>query len=787
MNARDRKIKLGVLAMAVQGALAAMCAAMPAWADDAQEAALKMPTNSVEFGGLSVSKDSAKFGEYTGLNKSGGYVIGNVDIRGGNAYGDGGGTMRWSIFGADLGLTSRSLGATVAEQGRWNLGINFDQLTHYTADTYQTPYLGGMGGNSFVLPGGFAAANPNTRLLTAAQRSAFQTVDINNSRDNTSFTGGFHFNEQWSFKFDYNHLDQSGSKLMGFASAGIGTVLGEKTSILPMTTDSKTDMVNASMNWIGEKGHATASYFGSFYRDSYSGVTFQTFAGAGAPSTQTMSTNPSNNFNQLNLTGGYAFNSRTKLAGGLSYGRNTQNASYGGSVDAFMMTTPPPVSSLGGSVVSTHADIKLTDQTTRNLGLSAAFKYDDRDNRTSSRAYNFHAIDGLTHDANYPNPAYHIKKSQLELAGDYRFSASQKLRLAYTHDDIDRKCDNYAVIAPSIISGNLNTYPSGTNCLTATGTKEDKFGATWRLRAAEAWNFDAGYQYSDRKTTFDQNAIAPFIGTDGNPNLAAPAATLIRGLNAAEYRGFHPFFDASRTQQMLKAGANWQATERLSLLAKGRIAQDDYDTPYGMQKGGTQGLSFDATYQYREGGNVTAYVTGQERTRDMTNLQRSPTLAGVAASPTAVALPSGGTWTNKMKDSDTTFGIALRQDGLMAGKLDILGDALYSFGKTSYNTGLNYSTVTSGGLTCADPSIFTCVGLPDIKSTMTQFKLTGNYRIDKSGKVSVGYLYRRLKNDDFYYNGLQNGFTPTSVLPTNQQPLNYNVNVIWASYTYTFQ
>src|SRR4029077_15080863 len=136
-------------------------------------------------------------------NKSGGYIIGNIDIRGGDAYGDGGGRMRWSITGTDLGLTSRSLGAAVSSQGQWFLGINFDQLTHYTSDSFRTPYRGSMDGNSFTLPAGFGAAAPNTRTLSAAQLGAFQNMDINNSRDNSSFTGGFNLNKEWAFKFDY--------------------------------------------------------------------------------------------------------------------------------------------------------------------------------------------------------------------------------------------------------------------------------------------------------------------------------------------------------------------------------------------------------------------------------------------------------------------------------------------------------------------------------------------------------------------------------------------------------
>ena len=121
----------------------------------------------------------------------------------------------------------------------------------------------------------------------------------------------------------------------------------------------------------------------------------------------------------------------------------------------------------------------------------------------------------------------------------------------------------------------------------------------------------------------------------------------------------------------------------------------------------------------------------------------------------------------------------------MHGKLDLTGDLTYSLGKTAYSTVLNYSLLS--GLPCTDPSIFTCVPLPDIRSAMIQFKLNGTYKLDKSSKLAVGYLFRRLDSDDYYYNGLQSGSTPSSVLPTNQTAPSYAVNLVWVNYMYTFR
>jgi MtrB/PioB family decaheme-associated outer membrane protein len=785
MKTRNGKMKVRALALAVEAVLIAMYA-MPAHADDEPVANLKLPTNFVEIGAMNVSRDSAKFGEYTGLNKSGDYLIGNFGVRGGDAYGDGNGTKRWALTGSDLGLTSRSLGATMSDQGRWSLGISFDQLTHYTSDSYQTPYTGSNGGNSFTLPGFGLVAGSNTRTgLSPAQLGQFHTLDISNTRDNTSLTGSVILDRQWNITLDFNHLDRSGSKLFGFGSSQIGTGVGgtEKVSILPVPLNFTTDTATLALNWLGDKGHATASYFGSFFRDNSNGVSFQTWGGT-AVGTQTMSTPPSNDLHQLNLTGGYAFSNRTKLAGGLSYSRNSQNAAY--AYDTAAMVTPSPTNSLNGSVATTHADVKLTDQTTKDLALSAALKYDNRDNRTSSNIYNFIAISG-GNIANYPNAPLSVKKSQVELAGDYRLDPKQKIRVAFNYDDTHRQCNQYAV------GGGTPAYAPGTNCVTVFSTKEDKLSATYRRKASDTLNLNVGYGYSDRRSERDLNARAPMIGLDGNATAATIASTAtggITGLNAGEFRGFNPFFEASRKQNMLKAGANWQASDRLSISAGGRYTDDNYDTTYGMQKGHAWSLNLDTTYSYRENGAISFYVSQQERTRDMTNDQRSPLSLPAAgnAGNTSIAVPSGATWNNNMKDTDTTIGLNLKQGGLMAGRLDLAGDLAYSLGKTGYNTTLNYNTTTLNGLaTCSDPTIFTCVALPDIKSAMIQFKLNGTYQLDKTSKLALGYLFRRLNADDYYYNGLQTGFTPTSVLPTNQTAPSYAVNMVWASYIYSFK
>lgn len=808
MKNRNRTMKLGTLALAVQGALLAMVA-VPAYAEEDELAALKNPTNFVEIGAASVSKNSAKYGEYSGANKSGGILIGSFGVRGGDGYGDANGTRRWAIKGSDLGLTSRSLGATLSEQGKWNLGVNYDELRHNTSTGYQTPYLGSMGGNNFVLPAGFPTTITNTTQVNNPTPAVglpvyipMQNVDVNNTRKTTSFTAGYNLTPEWKVTFDYNHLAQSGAKLMAFGTnppnAVAPLVGGEKVVILPNPTNYTTDTFNLALDWIGDKGHLSGGYYGSYFKDTYDRVNFQNFFGAatglGATAAiNVMTTAPSNRFDQLNLSGGYALSSSTRLAGGLSYGRNTQNSAF---VDPFvfgtvgagggLMVTAPLATSLNGLVVTSHADLKLTNQTTKDLALSAGIKFDERDNRTPSNIYNFNAISGNTasHSANYPNAPYSNRKTQLEVAGDYRLSSGQRIRLSYNRENVRRWCNQYAVGGRPAPAGSLllpvgtPIYTLGTNCVVAVASNDDRLSASYKFKASSGTDLSVGYVYSDRRTDSDRFARAPIGAPASNKGSMIPPAAVDPGgigLNAGDFVGFKPFFDASRKQHQVNARVNWQATELLSASLGGRVTDDRYtDATYGVQNGNSWSVNVDATYNYNENITFTPYWTQQHRQRTMTSLQTAAT----------VALPTPVMWTNRLMDEDTTFGLGAKRTGLLGGKLELLADLTHSMGATTYST-----HVLSGAAVaiCAGAAVGGCGDLPPFRNMLTQMKITGNYNLNKQDKVALGYTFQKLASNDWFYNAYQTGVVPNNIMPTNQQSGSYAFNVLTITYVHTFR
>lgn len=768
MNTDNEKMKVNVLALAVRCALmAAFAMPLSAQAEDEDEAvALKHPSNTVEFGALYVSQQSAKFGQYSGLEGQGFYGLGGFDIRGGKGYDGKDSALRWQLNGSNLGTTARTLGGSISEQGKWKFSLGYDELRHNITDTYQTPLQGETGGNTFNLPDDFGTINagssaPSARALNPTQLNAFHRKKEYTTRRNVPISASYFFSPEFSAQVDFNHLEQSGAKLIGTGSQGGINLLGgstgraEAVNIIMNPTQYTTESINAVLNWTGDKAHLSGGYYGSLFHNDYNSLSWQNALASGASAcsgpdcyvNNTMSTAPSNTLHQANLNGGYAFTPTTKLAGGFSYGYNKQDDSFAPTLipqangTPFDMMQPGglPVSSLNAHVETKHADLKLTNQSIKDLTLTAGFKYNERDNRTPSYTYLYHNIGGA--DYTGVNTPYSNRKTQYEVAADYRLTKNQKLRLAYDRDHTRRWCNGVA---------------GGAECVASPSSIEDKIGLTYRLKAFEDVNFNAGYSYATRNADFSQLYLAN-TGSYGGE------------INSQNKLSFVAYPYNSRQQHVMKTGVNWQATQKLDLGVNGRFSHDNYDATLGVQNGHSTAVNVDATYSYTENNSISAYWSWQTQERDLRSGNNgSPTLA-----PTNI-------WTNQLTNYSNAVGLLTRHGGLLGGKLEIIGDLSYALDTTSYSTQVPYDP------TCVDAGKLTCGTLPAIKNELLSFKLTGNYQVHKNGKVSLAYIYQKLNSSDYYYNGQAFGFTPNRVMPTGLREQDYTVNVVALSYLYNF-
>ena len=805
MKIRNEEMKVSIIALAIRCALLTTTT-LPfgayALADDDADA-LKKPTNTVNFGALYADQSSARFGQYNGLNSQGAYGLGGFDIRGGNGYDQSSNSaLRWKLGGSNLGTTSRELDGSVSDQGKWKVNLGYDELQHNITNSYQTPLQGNPGDNNFTLPSNFGSITPSipgnsnvrptiapinlpgTRSLSATQSTELNGVNESVNRKTGSFSTTYTFNPQFNAQIDYKHIDQSGAKLIGTGSQGginIGNGVGnngiqgsaEAVNILLNPTSYQTDNVNAVLNWKGDKGHITGGYYGSIFHDDYNSLSWQnaiitpgvpgtsgansSCSGTNCYTNNTMSTAPSNSLHQANLTGGYNFGFDTKIAGGFSYGYNQQNSSYAptsipqaiGGPSIMMQANGLPTSSLNGVVETKHGDIKLTNQSIKDLTLTAGYKINERDNNTASNTYLYNVINSTPYTG--VNTPYSNRKMQYEATAAYRITNAQNVNFGYEHESIKRWC---------------NGVVGGAQCVSSPASNEDKMNLAYRLKALDNVNFNAGYTYANRRADNDPS----FLANAGN--YASTTAVSSSALNAGNYLGYIAYPYANRNQNLGKAGVTWQITQKLDLGVNGRYTYDTYDAKLGVQNGQAAGVNVDATYNYAENSNVSAYWNWQNGQRNLRSAASGNGASQIVA-PTNI-------WSNKLNDNSNTVGVMTRRGGLFNGKLDLIGDLSYSLDTTRYSTQVPYNG------NCGLSTTLTCGALSPIKNEMWSLKLTSNYQLYKNGKLSLTYMYQKLNSNDYYYNAQQVGYTPNSLMPTNLQMQNYAINVIGLTYNHSF-
>jgi MtrB/PioB family decaheme-associated outer membrane protein len=884
MKTNKRCFVIRASVVVVQSTLAAWVVVSSAQAAEGDDPARQLiqPTNQIEVGGGYVSQDSFKFGQYNGLFNKGFYSTLNIDVRSADAP-DSDSALRWRVIGTDLGLDTRKITAEVGQQGKFRVSVGFDELRSNRSDTYQTPYLG-AGTNNLTLPAGWlvpvvpqvSATSGNFRGLdpiaglaaslvngvatppTAAQQAtvnkiiaadvpAFKNVDIGTTRK--KYDGGFSYqiDPQWEFKVSAVHEDKDGTKLMNMLSTASGTA----TVTLPDLIDQSTDQYNVSLNYTGEKAFLQAAYYGSIFKNHVDSMNWQN---PFLPTlTAQMSTAPSNEFHQITLTGGYHFSPTTKLVMFGSYARNTQNDQF--LADPGNSPLGLPASSLEGLVVTKAFNAKLTAKPATGLNLTAAYKFDDHDNRTPVNTYVFYdagepksgvspfnsalGLPAGTLGSNiniYANRPYSKKLNQFNLDADYAVAKGQALKFGYEYQKIDRSCSG-----------------SWINCADAPETRENTLRAEWRVNVIEDLSGRLSYAYSQRKVDYDENAwlslvpmanvvpsgatqsvlaflnqsglggfgaVAPWVPLQpGNLGLFFPNnSSLVQSFYGSrndihELIGMRRFAFADRDRDKGRAALNWQASDKLSLQGGLDYNKDNYThSMFGLTSAESWALNLDGTFVVSDAFTASAFYTYEDmRTRtagasySSGAITNTATVGGVAGN-TVVSGGCFGTvldknenakidpclnWNTDMRDKVDTLGGGVRYKGAMAGRLDLGGDLVFTKARTNNamtgGTYANNPAAVAGQPAVVPAVIFIPAGnLPTVKTNTIELKLTGQYAIDSKSAVRLLYWFQRLRSSDYAYDGMQFG-TITSVIPTNEQASNYNVNVVGISYVYRWQ
>jgi len=788
--------------------------------DNAELRELTTPQSTIEAGVLGVSNGSWKYGQYNGLPDSGAYGIGNFDIKGGGAY-DSKDATRWRLTGKNIGLETREFTGEYKDQGKYKLNFGYDEITQYKQGTYQTPYIG-AGGNELFLPPNWkypTTAN-NMRTLPGYDQPLFQGVELSTKR--RRFDGGFSYflDNEWEAKASMRHEERNGIQALG------APIVASRSVTLPNPISQSTDQINASINFTGEKAYGSLAYYGSIFHNDYNSVIFQnafSAPAAGNPKFGQMSSMPDNQFHQFIMNGGYNFSADTKLVGSGGYGRNWQDQNFlPYSTSTFAM---PTQGNLNGAVDFKNVNVKLTHKATKDLNFAASYKYDERENLTSVHTYQFPDVDTAGAGTNFRNNTPFSRRVQTgNLDANYTIAKGHNLKLGYEVQNIDRWCNG-----------------TWTSCVDSSTTLENIGKIDYRGNPIDRLTTNLGYAYSNRSAyNYNQDnaylasfqgpqtlsqlslydsylatgipAWGPFLGypTKGMPYpypgvfVNNNPVTLATGAgNALDINGLGRFNTAPRDRQSFHSLLSYQLTDKLALSVNGDYKYDNYyESNYGLQSSKNWSLNFDSSYNFSEDLSGHVFYTYQDifnKTAGSSagsNSNTGSTAAGsvvggcvnnVLAKNVAAKIDPCLNWLSNMGNNINTVGLGLKQKGLFSGKLDLNGDFLLSFAKTTTDiSGGQYSSVTGANATTGPFYYIPATNMPIVNTQTYQFKLNAKYSVNKASAVNLTYSFQHMWSNDYTYIGMQPFGTPTGVMPTNLQAPVYSIHAVGLSYIYNF-
>ena len=756
-------------------------------------------TNFFELGGgyNNVDGDGYKFGQYTGLYKTEGFGIANLNI----ANRDTSSGAYSNLWGWNLGVPSRQIGGGVGTQGRWGLTAEFDQLTNYQTDTAKFIF-NGLGSNKLSLPQGFTgitAGGQQPPANAAAILPFEQPFGIKVARDFFKAGGSFALGNGWELTGNYNYQNRDGTKLTG---AVIGNSGGNPRSvIIPYVIDDSTNQFEVALKYASEQAQFTLTYWYAKYANNNDSQTWQNpyglvsgwqaGSGVGFPTGYgRIGLEPDNNFQQLQANLAYNFTNATRVVATLQYSEGKQNQAFlPYTINTAPLVSPGlaapiplPQSSLNGKIDDTLFDVALTTRPTDKTFLKVSYKYDNRDNKTPSNQYLYVAGDSLNQPVIPPgrvpdqvnsnqirtNLPPGTTENKFVIDGDYRLGRGTALRGWYQYLKTDYK------VASDELRPNSNV---------------NEFGVELKSRANEVVNGNLKYVYDQRRGA-DFSTNAPYVASVTPPTLVAN--------NFDELPTTRYFFVADYNQSQIKGILSVTPEAPASAQLTVNWWERKYQGPdcggpndqlllnqtpplifpsqcQGLLKSTGQAYTLDGQYAAPGGWNLYAFYSWSQLNQNQAGRNFSGVTQG---SPTiGQSVDPNRNWSAGPKSTDNAVGIGAnwKPDGKpYDGGIQYL-----------YNQGVTAISTSAGpALVAALPAGTVFAPIPNAKSTLNSLQIFGKWQYNKNILLRANYWYQHYRSNNWAFDNA----TPVStnnVLLTGQSAPNYTANVIGISIAYT--
>lgn len=734
--------------------------------------------NYVELGVGYNSKDSYKFGEWSGLREDGAYPVVGFNWLSRNHEND---AAYWQVYGSGLGLETRVLSGEVGVQGRWKLTGGADRLVRSELDSGSYIHRN-LGSSRLTLaPGctGFASINGGTpNLQTAINNGTCQLTPykVEQGRDfyrlgySVSLTGA------WDFAVNYREDVRDGTRVMGFI-----TNTGQALPV-PYEIDDQTQQVETLLSYASAKAQFQIGYTYSRYQNDLDALTItnpiRTQATAGPPPTfrndepNRMSLAPDNEFHQLQATGALSLGQTTRLTSKLAYAIGTQDENFlpysinGNGTNLALL----PRRSLDGELVKTLFDVSLSTRPTNDSSLKLGYQYYDYDNRTPRAEYLYWSRDSATAPA--------------AASANTRTSAP----LSWTEHKAIVDGDYY-VAANTLLRGLVEYRQVDYELTDRTESETTKAGVELRRPVLDGVMGNLGYTFTQR-TGSDYNKNVFFRNSYTNPTFQ----TSVNGGNLTNHPSVRAFMYADYDEDRVRASANWTASDTVSLQSSvdgyrqrftgpdcakivdplaNNALPDLPDTCLGrtLAEGGS--VNLDLQWQPEENLSLFTFLNVAETVIE----QRGRTWALSTVNAPSAA-DTRRDWFGRSTNQDHSVGLGARWQPKETWDVG----AQYVFGHSVSKAAIHQSPAPAAavGATGNAGPLVQSTALPDAETTIHTVQLYAKWNLNRKATLRVNYLYEALESSNWAYDGI----TPTangSVLMTGQLSPKYENHVIGVS------
>ena len=508
-----------------------------------------------------VSDDSYKFGEYNGLQEEGGYLIGEASAR----Y-RGEDAVYLELYASDLGLDTRSVEIEGGRQGSYAIFLQYDEIPHYISDSASTPYIG-SGGDVLTLPSGWVGAS-STSGMTALS-SSLREVDLKTERKRLGTGITITTESPWSYDVNLRHEDKEGNK------PGGGAFLFSSAQLVE-PVDYVTDEIDASVSYTSKRWQGRFAYYASVFSNSNESLTFENAYTPDPNDEGQLALPPDNEFHQFSLSLAYLINDRNHVSGDIAIGSMKQDEKLLQATRNSSLSVALPADSADVEVDTTNARLKFISSPTDRLDVSAAYSYDERDNKTPELIYEWVSTD-IAPAPQRANLPYSYTRNSVKFKADYEYARGIKLGAGY---DIDERERTFQEVDE---------------------TSEDTLWGTLRLRNIDRLFIEIKLATSSRDASTSEIVAA----------IDPPQNALMAKYNMAD-----------RERDSIGIFISYMPSLYYTIGVSVDRARDDYDnSELGLTESDDNSLSFDLTALISETVSFNAFIGKQQINSSQANSQ----------------------------------------------------------------------------------------------------------------------------------------------------------------------